>query len=194
MEPYLLRVENLCKKFPAFTLDNVSFSLEPGYIMGFIGKNGAGKTTTLKSVLHLIHPDAGTVTAFGRDFYRYETELKPHIGFALNGSDFYPHTRIKVLTDVYKRFYDNWDESVYADCLARFGLDESKRVKELSAGMRIKLGITYALSHRAELLVFDEPTGGLDPVARDGILDILNDFTRDETHAVLLSSHILSDL
>lgn len=194
MEPYLLRVENLCKKFPAFTLDNVSFSLEPGYIMGFIGKNGAGKTTTLKAVLHLIHPDAGTVTAFGRDFYRHETELKPRIGFALNGSDFYPHTRIQVLTDVYKRFYDNWDESVYADCLARFGLDESKRVKELSAGMRIKLGITYALSHRAELLVFDEPTGGLDPVARDDLLDLFREIVSDGDRSILFSTHVTSDL
>lgn len=191
----MLQVEHLTKTYPGgFRLDDVSFTLEPGYIMGFIGRNGAGKTTTIKSILNLVHPDSGRVTVFGKDMYGNESELKQRIGFTMGAVDFYPHHRINTVTDVYKRFYDNWDETIYRDCLKRFHLDENKRIKELSAGMRVKLGITLALSHRADLILFDEPTGGLDPVARDELLDLFREIVSDGEKSILFSTHVTDDL
>lgn len=190
----ILQVEGLRKEYPEFTLDNVSFSLEPGYIMGFIGRNGAGKTTTMKAILNLIKKDGGTVMVDGLDFSKNEIACKKRIGFIMGEFDYYKQSKLKVIADVVKRMYDEWDEEAYRGYLKRFGLSDEKKVKELSAGMRVKFGITLALSHNAKLLILDEPTSGLDPVSRDDLLDVLREVIEDGTRSILYSTHIISDL
>lgn len=190
----MLKVENLCKSYPTFTLDNVSFELQKGYIMGFIGANGAGKTTTLKSMLNLVQADSGKVEILGKDFTENELEIKQQIGFMFGPVNFYTKTTLKKLSGVYKKFFTDWDEELYQSYLAKFNLDESKKVDELSAGMKAKYGIALALSHHAKLIIFDEPTSGLDPVARDELLDIFQDIVEDGEHSILFSTHVTSDL
>ena len=190
----ILTVEGLHKRYPTFHLDDVSFTLEPGYIMGFIGANGAGKTTTLKCILNLVQKDAGTVTILGKDFAQNEMSLKQEIGFMFGGVDYYARTRIKNITDVVRRFYSHWDDALYRGYLKRFSLDEEKRVSELSSGMRIKYSLTLALSHHARLLLLDEPTSGLDPVARDDLLELFQELIEDGERSILFSTHITSDL
>lgn len=160
----ILKLDGLCKQYPAFRLENVSFSMEAGTIMGLIGRNGAGKTTTLKSMLHLVHPDAGTVTICGLDMDKDEREIRSRIGFVSGGASYYQRKRLRELTDVTKRFYPGWDDGRYARLVRQFSLDESKRVCELSEGMKVKYQLAAAMSHRAELLILDEPTSGLDHV------------------------------
>ena len=190
----LLSVKDLCKSYPSFALDHVSFALEEGMIMGFIGRNGAGKTTTLKSMMRLVHPDGGEVRMFGLDFAAHELECKRQVGFVLGGVDYYPGKRLRDIADVTGRFYSGWDGAAYRAYLERFGLDENKRVKELSAGMRVKFNLALALSHQARMLLLDEPTSGLDPVSRDELLGIFLDLAADEGHGILFSTHIISDL
>jgi len=190
----LLQVKELEKHYDRFTLDRVSFSLEPGYIMGFIGRNGAGKTTTIKAMLNLIHRDGGEVTVNGRSYSEHENECKKDIGFVLGEFDCYRKSTLRKITEVTRRFYDSWDEAAYADCLRRFALDESKRVSELSAGMRVKYALALALSHDAKLLILDEPTSGLDPVSRDDLLELFRSLIEDGTRSILFSTHIISDL
>ena len=190
----VLEVQGLTKRYPAFTLNGVSFDVPQGAVMGFIGRNGAGKSTTLKSILGMVHPDAGAVRVFGMDYAENERAIRRELGVVLGGIDFYPKKKIKTITDVTRRFYNNWDEEKYRHYLELFHIDESKRVDQLSSGMKVKYMIALALSHNARLLILDEPTSGLDPVVRDEILTIFADFTRDEEHAVLISSHIVSDL
>ena len=167
---HLLEVRELEKRYPTFTLDKVSFSLEPGYIMGFIGRNGAGKTTTMKAMLNLIHRDGGEVFVNGKSFFENERACKGEIGFVMGEFDCYRNATLKTITDVTRRFYPDWDETAYKKYLDRFALVEEKKVKELSAGMRVKYALALALSHNARLLILDEPTSGLDPVSRDDLL------------------------
>lgn len=190
----LLRVEGLTKRYETFTLDGVSFSLEPGYIMGFIGRNGAGKTTTMKAMLGLVHPDAGKVTMFGEDFSTHEQACKQRIGFAIGGVDYYPKMRLTDIASVTKRFYDEWDDAAYARYMARFELDENKRVSALSAGMNVKFSLALALSHNARLLILDEPTSGLDPVSRDDLISLFQSIIEEGDRSILFSTHITSDL
>ena len=190
----VLEVQGLTKRYPAFTLNGVSFDVPQGAVMGFIGRNGAGKSTTLKSILGMVHPDAGAVRVFGMDYAENERAIRRELGVVLGGIDFYPKKKIKTITDVTRRFYNNWDEEKYRHYLELFHIDESKRVDQLSSGMKVKYMIALALSHNARLLILDEPTSGLDPVVRDEVMDIFNEFTRDENHAILISSHIVSDL
>ena len=190
----ILSVQNLCKKYEKFELKNVSFSLESGYIMGFIGRNGAGKTTTLKSMLNLVHPDGGKIMMFGKDFAKDEFACKQKVGFVLGGVDYYPKKKLKTITNVTKRFYDEWDEKKYEDYLKRFELDPEKKVDELSAGMRVKYSLALALSHNAQLLILDEPTSGLDPVSRDDLLELFQNLIEDGDKSILFSTHITSDL
>ncbi len=189
----VLEVRNLCKHYPAFTLDNVSFTLEPGKITGFIGRNGAGKSTTLNALLRIIRADSGEVRFFGLDMAEHEGEIKQRVGFVSGGVDYYPQKKLKTITAVTRSFYSGWDEGAYRRCLELFNLDENKTPKQLSAGMRVKYALALALSHRAELLILDEPTSGLDPVSRDELLDVLNQLCR-EGHTILFSTHITSDL
>ena len=189
----VLEVQGLCKTYPGFRLDQVSFSVAPGSIMGFIGRNGAGKTTTLKSLLHIVHPEAGDIRFFGLDLNRHEGEIKQRVGYAGGAADFYKRKPIRVLADVTRGFYDNWDEAAFRRYMDAFSLDERKSPSQLSEGMRVKLNLTLALSHRAELLILDEPTSGLDPVSREELLDAFR-FLRDQGVAILFSTHITSDL
>ncbi len=190
----LLSVQDLCKNYDRFKLKDVSFSLDAGYIMGFIGANGAGKTTTLKSMLGLVRKDGGEVRVMGEDFAANELKLKQHIGFMLGGVDYFAKTKIRNITDVARRFYDNWDDTVYRQYMRRFALDENKRPAELSNGMRVKYALVLALSHHARLLLLDEPTSGLDPVARDNLLELFQELIEDGQRSILFSTHITSDL
>ena len=190
----LIEVIGLCKSYPGFLLDNISFSLAPGRIMGFIGKNGAGKSTTLKAILNMVHPDSGTVKMFETDFYDNEKKSKEQIGVEFGGIDFYPLKKLSSITAVTKRFYANWDDEDYRKYIKLFSLDESKKFKELSNGMKVKYLLTLALSHHAQLLILDEPTSGLDPVSRDELLHIFKRIVKDGNRSVLFSTHITSDL
>ena len=189
-----LEVCGLRKNYPAFTLNEVSFAVPQGAIMGFIGRNGAGKSTTLKSVLGLVHPDGGEVRFFGRDFREEEQYIKENIGVVLGGIDFYPKKKVKTITAVTRRFYPRWDEAKYRHYLRLFAIDEEKRVDQLSSGMKVKYLIALALSHDARLLILDEPTSGLDPVSRDDLTELFRALVADGTRTVLFSTHITSDL
>lgn len=190
----MLEVKNIYKKYPSFLLKDVSFSLPEGYIMGFIGANGAGKSTTLKAILNFIAIDSGEITIFGKDSREYETELKKEIGFALSPVNYYPKTKIRKVANVYKRFFDNWDEETYQNLLVRFNIDDTKKIDDLSMGMKVKLGLSFAMSHNAKLLILDEPTSGLDPVAREELLELFQEIVEDGKHSILFSTHITSDL
>ncbi len=190
----ILSVQNLCKKYEKFELKNVSFALEPGYIMGFIGRNGAGKTTTLKSMLNLVRADDGLVTILGKEFKRNELDLKQKIGFMVGGTTFYPKQRLRNVTNVVRRFYDEWDDAVYENYVRRFDLDHDKKVEQLSTGMQVKYALALALSYQAKLLILDEPTSGLDPVSRDDILELFQELIEDGERSIMFSTQITSDL
>lgn len=189
-----LKIKGLNKKYEKFHLKDISFNLEKGFIMGFIGVNGAGKTTTLKSILNLVHKDSGEVTIFGKDFTENEIKLKQDIGYMFGGVDFYPKRKLKTITSVLKRFYDNWDDNIYNTYTNRFGLDPEKRIEELSSGMKTKYSLALSLSHQAKLYILDEPTSGLDPVARDELLELFQELVEDGEKSILFSTHITSDL
>ena len=190
----ILKVEKLNKKYPSFSLKDVSFEVKPGEIMGFIGRNGAGKTTTLKSIMNLVHYESGRITAFDLEMNENELENKQRIGFALSELNYYPNRTIKRLMDVTKRFYKNFDEKKFEEVCKLFNLDVNKKLEELSSGMKVKYSVAIALSHNAELLILDEPTSGLDPVSRDEILDIFRQIVKNKDRAILFSTHITSDL
>ena len=189
----VLRVSGLCKRYPAFALQDVGFSIQSGQIMGFIGRNGAGKTTTLKSLLHLVHPDAGEIRFFGMTFAENEKAIKQRIGYAAGGVNYYPQKRLREIAAITKTFYTAWDETAYRKYMTAFRLEEEKKVRELSAGMKVKFELALALSHGAELLLLDEPTSGLDPVSRDELLTIFEKLAQKGV-AILFSTHITSDL
>jgi ABC-2 type transport system ATP-binding protein len=189
----VLKVDSLCKSYPAFKLKNVSFTLESGSIMGFIGRNGAGKTTTLKSILNLVHPDSGSIEFFGKPFSGNEDEIKQKIGYVVSATGYYKKKKIKDITLVTKSFYSQWDEEAWKHYLEVFKLDENKTPEELSEGMKVKYSISLALSHRSELLILDEPTSGLDPISRSELLDIFLQL-KAKGISILFSSHITTDL
>ena len=187
----ITEVRGLRKSYGSFTLNDVSFDLPGGYIMGLIGPNGAGKTTAIKLILSAIKADAGSVKLFGREYNAAQNES---IG-VVTDTPLYPDDwTINDAEKAISPFYRQWDEKKFADLLKQFGLDRKKKVKELSRGMKIKLQIAAALSHNATLLILDEPTSGLDPAAREEICDLLRAFISDENKSVLFSTHITSDL
>ena len=190
----VLRIENLNKKYPTFSLKDVSFTVKSGEIMGFIGRNGAGKTTTLKSIMNLIHYESGQIFAFETDMSENELENKQRIGFSLSELNYYPNKTIRQLMNVTKRFYKNFDENKFLEVCKIFNLNLDKKLEQLSSGMKVKYSVAVALSHQAELLILDEPTSGLDPVSRDEILDIFREIVRNGERAILFSTHITSDL
>ena len=189
----IVEVSGLLKKYPSFELRDISFGLESGRITGFIGRNGAGKTTTIKSMLNLIHPDSGMIRFFGCPVTGNETEIKKRIGYSTGTVNWYPRKRIRDITDIVKRFYETWDERAYQKYLDLFAIDETKTPLELSEGMKVKLNLLLALSHRSEVLILDEPTSGLDPFSRNELLDIFRKL-RDDGVAVFFSTHIISDI
>ncbi len=188
-----LSVRGLCKRYPAFTLDHVSFDLTPGAITGFIGRNGAGKTTTLNSILSFIRPDEGEVRFRGLSMAEHAAEIKRKTGFVSAGMAYYTGKKLKTITGVTRTFYPDWDDETYRRYMARFGLDESKTPASLSNGMKIKYALALALSHGAELMLLDEPTSGLDPVSREELIEIFLTL-KDEGKTILFSTHITSDL
>ena len=190
----VLCVQNLCKHYPGFALENVSFCLGSQRIMGLICRNGAGKSTTLKSILNMVSPESGSVKMFQKDFRQYEKECKQRIGVVFGGIDFYPLKKLSVITAVIQKFYTDWDQEQYQKYIKRFALDESKRFKELSNGMKVKYLLALALSHHAKLLILDEPTSGLDPVSREELLHIFRQIVKNENCSILFSTHITSDL
>ncbi len=191
---FVLKVESICKKNGDFSLKDISFTLEPGYILGLIGCNGAGKTTTLKAILNINKPDSGRAYLFEKDMLGGDASYKQEIGIVFGEFYYYGSKRLRSITSVVKKFYDNWSDDTYRKYMDYFGLDEMKRVSELSTGMRIKYAITIALSHNAKLFIFDEPTSGLDPVSRHELLDIFGKIVADGKRSILFSTHITSDL
>lgn len=190
----VLRIQGITKHYPGFALEDVSFSLAPNRIMGLIGKNGAGKSTTLKAILNMVSPEKGRVTLFGSDFRQHEKACKQRLGVVFGGIDFYPLKKLSAITAVTRKFYTNWDEAQYQTYLKRFALEEGKKFKELSNGMKVKYLLALALSHHAELLLLDEPTSGLDPVSREELLHIFRQIVQNEPCSILFSTHITSDL
>ena len=190
----ILEVKNLNKKYKDFQLKNVNLSLPKGMIMGLIGENGAGKTTTIKAILNIINTDSGEIKIFGLDNKKEEKKIKQDIGVVLDDSFLSEYLNPMDINKIMKNFYQNWDEKLYFKYIEEFKLPKNKISKDYSSGMKMKLKIAVALSHHPKLLILDEPTSGLDPVARNEILDIFQDFIQDEEHAILVSSHITSDL
>lgn len=189
----VLEINNLTKKYSAFELKSISFQIKAGEVMGFIGRNGAGKTTAIKSILNLVHPDAGNVRILGMDYPDNEDEIKQQIGYVVGGTNYYKRKKIKDIVAITRIFYDNWDDESYRHYLNAFKLDENKKIMELSEGMKVKFYLTLALSHQARLLILDEPTSGLDPVSRDEINEIFRKLA-EKGVAILFSTHITSDL
>lgn len=189
----VLEITNLCKKYPSFELKDVSFTMNEGSIMGFIGRNGAGKTTTIKSILNFVHPSSGSIKFFGKEMSENEDEIKQLTGYAPGGINYYPMKTLKKITKITKSFYPEWNDELYRKYMTAFKLDENKKPKELSEGMKVKYNLVLALSHGAKLLILDEPTSGLDPVSRDELLTIFEKL-RDKGTSILFSTHITSDL
>ena len=194
MNENALVVKGLTKKYPDFILDEVSFNVPRGTIVGIIGENGAGKSTIIKTILNLTEKDSGSIELLGKKESEIDFFIRNHVGVVFDGNNF-PDTLSSVkLGKLLKTIYTAWDEEQYSAMLKKFSLPEDKKIKKLSKGMKMKLSIAAALSHNPELLILDEATSGLDPIARDDILDILLDFVQNENHAVFISSHITSDL
>ena len=189
-----LEIRNLTKSYPGFTLDNLNLTLPSGCIMGLIGENGAGKSTTIKLILDMIHKDSGSIIILGKDNTDSIELTKEDIGVVMDEVGIPECLTVKQVGNVMKHTFRNWDNAEYARLVEKFALPDKKQFKEFSRGMKMKLGIAIALSHKAKLLILDEATSGLDPVVRDEVVEMFSDFTRDENHSILISSHIVSDL
>jgi len=190
-----IEIKGLCKSYKDFKLDNLDLVLPSGCIMGLVGENGAGKSTTIRLIMDAIKSDAGKVTVLGVDNKSPEFRMcKEDIGVVLDEAYFPEVLTPKNVNSVMQNTYKKWDEACFFDYMTRFSLPMTKPFKDYSRGMKMKLAIAVALSHDPKLLILDEATSGLDPMVRDEMLDIFNDFTRVETHSILLSSHIVSDL
>ena len=189
-----IEVKGLTKKYDGFTLDNISFNVPGGSIMGFIGQNGAGKTTTINTILNIVKPDSGTVNVFGLDHIKDEKEIKKNIAAVFDELPFDDRLTANDINIIMREIYDQWDSEKFFAFLDRFQLPKKKKFGKFSKGMKMKMQIAAALSHNAKLLIMDEATTGLDPVVRNEILDIFFEFLQDEEHSILMSSHITSDL
>lgn len=190
----VLEIRNLTKSYPGFTLDNLNLTLPSGCIMGLIGENGAGKSTTIKLILDMIHKDSGSIMIFGKDNGDGIELTKEDIGVVMDEVGIPECLTVRQIGNVMKHTFQNWDEAEYARLVQKLALPDKKQFKDFSRGMKMKLGIAIALSHKAKLLILDEATSGLDPVVRDEVVEMFSDFTRDESHSILISSHIVSDL
>lgn len=191
---HMLKIEHLKKHYKNFSLD-CSLNVMPGCVTGLIGQNGAGKSTTFKAVLGLISCDGGTVTVLGKDLKDFKAEDKENLGVALSDSGFSGYLTIKDIIPVLKNLYSNFDYSFFSEQVNRFQLPLDKKIKDFSTGMKAKLKVLVAVSHNAKLLILDEPTAGLDVIARDELLELLREFMeKDEERSILISSHISGDL
>ena len=192
----ILEVQGLTKKYQNsdFRLNDVSFSIPRGSIMGFVGENGAGKSTTIGCILNTLIKDGGSVKIFGEEMTDDRVDLRDDIGVVYDTNCFPEHLTAAEIASAMRHIYSKWDDDVFWGYLHKFNLPDKKKLKTFSRGMTMKLAAAVALSHRPKLLVLDEATSGLDPIVRDDILDMLLDFVQDENHSILLSSHITSDL
>lgn len=190
----MLKINHLKKIYPSFSLD-CSLHVAPGCITGLIGQNGSGKSTTFKSVLGLIYTDGGQISLFGKDMHELTITDRQKLGVVLSDSGFSGYLTPQDLVPVLKNLYPDFDETFFREKLKNFGLSEKKKIKEFSTGMKAKLKVLVAISHNARLLLLDEPTAGLDVIARDELLDLLRSFMeQDEERSILISSHISGDL
>lgn len=190
-----IELSHVTKRFPGFTLQDLSLTMPSGTICGLVGENGAGKSTTIRLLMGALRPDSGRCTVLGADSASPEfLSLKEDIGVVLDEAYFPESLNALQVGGVMAKTYRRWDGKQYQNYLTRFGLPEKKPFKDFSRGMKMKLAIAVALSHSPRLLVLDEATAGLDPIVRDEVLEIFNEFTREEDHSILISSHILSDL
>ena len=191
----VIEIKKLKKKYDNnFELGEINLEIPSGYIIGLIGENGAGKTTLIKSILNIISKDSGDIKIFNKDNKKYESFVKEDIGIVLDGMFFPEILTPNDINTIMKDTYKEWDKELFYKYLSDFKIPNNKKIKDFSKGMRKKLEIATALSHKPKLLILDEPTSGLDPVVRDDILDIFLDFIKDEEHTILLSTHITSDL
>ncbi len=189
-----LEIKNLSKSFSGFRLENLNLTLPSGCIMGLIGENGAGKSTTIKLILDVLHKDSGTITILGRDNQDNIRLTKEDVGVVMDEVGIPECLTAKQVGKVMALSFRNWSNDTYEKLLTDFAIPVDKAFKDFSRGMKMKLGIAVAMSHKAKLLILDEATSGLDPVVRDEVVDIFSEFTRDENHSILISSHIVSDL
>ncbi|KLU63373.1 ABC transporter ATP-binding protein YtrB [Peptococcaceae bacterium CEB3] len=187
-------IQKLCKNYKEFTLNNISFSLPMGHIMGFVGQNGAGKTTTIRLILNMINRDGGEIKIFGLDNVLDEQKIKQDIAVVFDDIYFVDSWKVRETERALKGFYSNWSSKLFNQYISDFHLPVHKKVKELSRGMKMKLMLAVAMSHEAKLLILDEPTSGLDPVARDELLEILGKYIADGQKSILFSTHITTDL
>lgn len=193
MEP-TIKVKNLNKKYEGFELKNISFEIPEGSIVGLIGENGAGKTTTIKSILNIINSE-GEIQVLGKDIKQNEKEIKSKLGVVLDDSFLSEYLTPKKINSIMKDFYNTWDKKLFEKYIKIFKLPENKMIKDFSSGMKMKLKIATAISHKPQILILDEPTSGLDPIVRNEILDIFRQFiAEDETRSILVSTHITTDL
>lgn len=191
----LITVDNIVKKYKNFTLDKVSFELESGHIYGFVGENGSGKSTTMKAISSLINLDEGHVLINGKESQDLEPEEREKLGFTLDEICLPDNLKIRLINNILKSAFENWDETLFFKYLTTFNIDVNKKIKELSKGMKAKFNIVISLCHGANILILDEPMNGLDPVARDEFCTLLNDYIeKGENRTILISSHIISDL
>lgn len=192
----ILELKEVCKAFPksSFTLDKVSFSVPYGAIMGFVGENGAGKTTTIGCILNTVSKDSGMIKLFGKEMQDSDTDTKEKIGVVYDGDNFPGYLSAEELSQIMQGVYANWDNSLFQKYLRDFNLSAKQKIKNYSRGMTMKLAIAAALAHHPQLLILDEATSGLDPIMRDEMLDVFLEFVQEESHSILLSSHITSDL
>lgn len=189
-----LELKNVTKSFTGFRLDAINLTLPCGCVMGLVGENGAGKSTTIKLILDMLHKDGGSITVLGRDNQDDIRLTKEDVGVVMDEVGIPECLNAKQVGNVMRHTFRNWDGAEYARLLQKLSVPERKPFKEFSRGMKMKLGIAVAMSHGSKLLLLDEATSGLDPVVRDEVLEMFDDFTRDETHSILISSHIVSDL
>lgn len=189
-----LEIKNLTKTYPGFMLDNIDLTLPSGCIMGLIGENGAGKSTTIKLILGMIRKDGGRITILGKDNEDGIELTKEDVGVVMDEVGIPECLTVKQVGNVMKNTFHNWDEAEFSRLVSKLALPEKKQFKDFSRGMKMKLGIAIAMSHDSKLLILDEATSGLDPVVRDEVVEMFSEFTRDENHSILISSHIVSDL
>lgn len=194
MSDACLQVEDLIKHYPGFALKKITFKLPRGYIMGLIGPNGSGKSTTVKAIMNLVHLDGGRIRVYGMDHREEGLAVRRLIGYVGEEQYFYPEQTVRWTAGFVSRYYPDWDNDCYRRLIKKFSLPESKKVKELSRGMKVKLALILALAHRPRLLILDEPTSGLDPIVRHELLQEMLAMIQDEECAILFSSHITDDI